>query len=111
MKHLSAIFIVCAALGLPIQEAQASTCSSEIARLEAALGGPANRNNAALTAPESLGAKLHHQPTPASVDRARQAAQSRVGQLLAQAEDLDASGQAGKCLEVVRAVKDITQTP
>jgi hypothetical protein len=111
MKHFSAIFVVCAALGLPIQAAHASTCITEIARLEAALGGPANRSDGAVTAPESLAAKLHRQPTPASVNEAKQAAQSRVGQLLAQAEDLDASGRTAKCLEVVREVKDIAEMP
>ena len=47
----------------------------------------------------------------AAFGRSIQAAQSRIGQLLAKAEELDAGGRTAKCLEVVREMKEITQMP
>lgn len=107
MKHLSVALIVCAGLGLHPQNAHASPCADQIAQLETALQEAAARHEAPLTAPESLDAKLHHQPTPASVSQARAAARSRVDGLLAQAMDLDAKGDSAGCMRIVGDAKSI----
>jgi hypothetical protein len=90
--------------------ASAGPCTGEIARaqarfdlrVEAAAGGGASL-------PESVGARLHRQPTPDSVARAEQMAgegadNERVSALLAQARKADEVGDRSACEQ---ALKDI----
>lgn len=89
------------ALAATITVAHAEPCANEIDRLVTAearlntqmLGGP--------TAPQSIGAQLGHQPTPSSVESARQEAQSRFSSTLARARELAAEGKSAECMEAV----------
>jgi|SRR5882757_5562165 len=64
--------IICAALCLYTTVAQAGPCSEDIAQFEAAMRRSAGNPNAGLTAPQSVGAELGHQPTPGSLKRTQE---------------------------------------
>jgi len=53
------------------------------------------------TAPQSVGAQLGHQPTPASVRQAEQQAQSSFEATLARARALDGEGRHAECMQIV----------
>ena len=105
MKRISTLSIICLGLGLHAGTAEAGPCTSQIEQLEISLRQAGGLVAAAPSGPESIGAKLHHQPTPDSVARARQAAQSRVDDILAQAKQLDAKGEADECRRAVANAK------
>jgi hypothetical protein len=81
--------------------ANAQSCRDEIARLESLL-----RNNPAvgLSAPESVGATLHHQPTVGSVSAATREAEGRLERALAGARRLAARGRNSECLALLKTV-------
>jgi hypothetical protein len=72
----SATLLVAVALGLGVAPAHAGPCSSKIAQFEQAVRQTAGNPNAGPMAPQSIGAQLDRQPTPASVRRAEQQAQA-----------------------------------
>lgn len=87
------------ALGMP--RAHASACSEQINQVETALreaGGPP----AGLTANQSIGAQLSHQPNPATIARAREEAQAQADAVLMRAKELDASGQHAECMQAIK---------
>jgi hypothetical protein len=107
MKPLAVAVVLCAGLALNAESAHAGACADQIAKLESTLQRSEVHGDARLTAPQSIDAKLHHQPTPASVEQARQAAQSSTYKLLAQARDLDAKGEQSACLRIVADVRSL----
>lgn len=106
MKHVSAALIVFAGLGLYAHDAHASVCAQRLAELETTLGQSAV-GGGAVTGTESLNAKLHHQPTPASVNQAKKAAQTKVSELLEQARDFDAKGESSACMRILKDVRSL----
>ena len=81
--------------------ANAQSCRDEIARLESLLRyNPA----AGLSAPESVGATLHHQPTVGSVSAATREAQGRLERALASARRLASRGRNSECLSMLKTV-------
>jgi len=97
--------IVVAALGLSIAAAQAGPCTSKIAQFEKAVRQSAGNPNAGPMAPQSIGAQLDRQPTPASVERAERQAQSTFAATLARAKRLDAQGNRAGCTRALAAAK------
>ena len=87
--------------------AQAGPCSTQIAQLEkqisAPLGGEALANGP--SAPQSLGAQLHHQPTPGAVENAESRADADAAAAFERARRADAAGDA----EVRRKALDETR--
>ena len=63
--------LVGAVLALTAANAWAGPCTSDIADFEAAIARSKGDPLAGLTAPQSVGAQLSHEPTPASVKRAQ----------------------------------------
>lgn len=106
MKCLS-VLILCAGLDLSAQGAHASPCANQIAQLETALKQSAAHRSIAVTGRQSMDAQLHHQPTPASVSRAREVAESDAADRLAKAKDLDSKGESAACLRIVGEVRSI----
>jgi hypothetical protein len=64
--------LVCAVLALAATNALAGPCTSDIAEFEAAIARSQGNPLAGLTAPQSVGAQLGHEPTPASVKQAQE---------------------------------------
>jgi hypothetical protein len=92
-------------LGLGVATAHAGPCSSKIAQFEQAVRQSAGNPNAGPMAPQSIGAQLDVQPTPASVRRAEQKAQAAFAATLARAKRLDAQGHRAGCTRALAAAK------
>jgi hypothetical protein len=88
--------------------AYASQCGDEITRWETA-----QRDlNIGLHAQQSVGAQLHHQPTPGSVANATdRAEQVRTDTALRAARRLDAQGKDAECLETLGKAGMVHQDP
>jgi hypothetical protein len=89
----------------------AGPCTSQIAQLEQQIhreqatsppGGPGDPS-----APQSVGAQLHHQPTPGSVERAEHQAIADGDAALERARKADAMGDASACAKALAIAKDI----
>jgi hypothetical protein len=81
--------------------AQISQVEQQIRRLqEASPGGAAEP-----TGPQSVGAQLHHQPTPQSVERAESKAKADSAAALDRARKADAAGNASACAKALGEAK------
>jgi hypothetical protein len=89
--------------------AHAGPCTTQISRLEAQIrkaqvtsppGGAGEPS-----APQSVGAQLHHQPTPGSVQRAEHQANADGEAALARARKADAAGDAAACARALAEAK------
>jgi hypothetical protein len=69
--------------------AQAGPCTADIARLEQELLASRGTPDAGPSAPQSLAADQEHQPTPATVARAKMQAQAKFDAVIARAKKLD----------------------
>ena len=101
----SVTLLVSAALGLSVAAAHAGPCSSKIAQFEQVVRQSAGNPNAGPMAPQSIGAQLDRQPTPASMRRAEQQAQATFAATLARAKRLDAQGNRAGCTRALAAAK------
>ena len=96
-----------AALGLGISSAHAGPCSAKIAQFELAVRQSAGGPNAGPFGPQSIGAQIDRQPTPASIKRARERAQAQFATTLARAKRLDAQGNRVGCTRALATAKDM----
>ncbi len=97
--------LVGAVLGLTAANALAGPCTSDIAEFEAAIRASQGNPLAGLTAPQSVGAQLEHQPTPASVKAAQQRLQKTFAATMARAKRYDAQGNRPGCTRELTAAK------
>jgi hypothetical protein len=91
------------ALGVPC--AQAGPCAARIAQFEVAVRQSANAPGAGPMAPQTIGAQLDRQPTPASLEKAKQRAQATFTATLARAKRLDARGDRAGCTRALARAK------
>ena len=101
MPPLSLIMIGFAIFGLDMAAAHTDTCSEEIARVEALADQSLGNPIAKPTTTQSIDAQLHHQPTPRSVRRADENAQSMLAAVLVRAKALNADGKTDECIQSV----------
>jgi len=111
MKLFGPLLLSSALLAGIASSANARPCAGEIARAQAAFDRCVETAaGAGASQPESVAAKLHHQPTPTSVAQAERMAgegadSGRVLALLGEARKADATGDRGACqLALERAV-------
>jgi hypothetical protein len=97
--------IICAVLCLSTSVAQAGPCSKDIAEFETAIRQSVGNPYAGLTAPQSVGAQLDRQPTPASLKQAQQRLQSKFSATMARAKRLDAKGDSAGCSSALSEAK------
>jgi hypothetical protein len=97
--------VLCTTFSVSIDAAQAGFCTKQIDQFEAAIRLSPVGPNAGPFAPETIGAKLGHQPNPASVEAAETRAQSRFSSLLVKAEALDARGNHAACMRALADAK------
>src|SRR5436189_2199297 len=94
--RVTAGLVACASNVLAYGFAQAGPCTADIAQFEIAIrqsGG----NPVGLTARQSVGAQLGHQPTPGSVRQAEDRLQSKFSAKMARAKQLDEQGNRSGC--------------
>src|SRR6516165_10732715 len=104
-RRFIAASVVGVALALGVASAQAGPCSEKIAQFEQAVRQSAGNPNAGPMARQSIGAQIDRQPTPASVKRAQERAQSTFAATLARAKRLDAQGNRAGCTRALAAAK------
>ena len=105
MNPSTMTLVVCIALGLGVTSAYAGPCGDEIAQLEKALRQSESNPATGPTAPQSIGAQLHRQPTPDSVMRAEVDSRPDLDAILSRAKALDAEGKTAECMELVGTAK------
>jgi hypothetical protein len=110
MPPVSLIMIAWAIIGLDRASAHTDICGDEIAQLEALLDRSMRKPVARPMLPQSIDSQLHRQPTPESVRRAEEHAQSRFAAALARAKILNADGKATECIQSVREAKRLLST-
>ena len=76
-------------------------CRAAIERVETALNEALAHGRAVATAPESVGAMLHHQPTRASVAKAQSESFKRVQDSLTTARGLRSEGKRSECVSML----------
>jgi hypothetical protein len=90
-------------------EAHAGPCATQISQVEqqirtlAAASPPGGAGDP--SAPQSVGAQLHHQPTPGSVQSAEQAANADGEAALARARKADDEGNVSACAKALTEAK------
>jgi hypothetical protein len=105
MRLLPLTTIASAILGLSIASGHAGPCSDAIAQVKVAASQSTGNPAAGPTAQQSIGAQLGRQPTPESVQRAEEGAQTKFAAVLARAQALDAEGKATECMQAVTEAK------
>jgi hypothetical protein len=96
--------MVAVALDLHPVFAHAGPCTEQIARLER-LAQQSPSPILGPTAPQSLDALLHRQPTPKSIESATERANAQFDATLARAKALDAAGNRTDCMDAVNELK------
>ena len=105
MSPSATALVVPIALALALTSARASPCSDEIASLETAINASESTPALVPTEPQSLGAQLHHQPTPQSVQRAEAAPSTELNDIVKRAKVLDGEGKTKECMDLVATGK------
>jgi hypothetical protein len=94
-----------AVLALAASHAWAGPCTSDIAEFEAAIARSQGNPLAGLTAPQSIGADLNHQPTQTSVKAAQARLKKTFAATMARAKRYDAQGNQAGCTRELTAAK------
>jgi hypothetical protein len=90
-----------------ISAAVAGPCSAQIEQIEKALSQAGGTSNIGPTGQQTPAAQRHVQPTPQSVEEAKQSARARLDAALARAQSLDAQGDASGCAKEVELLKQL----
>jgi hypothetical protein len=105
IRCYAAALLCAAALILSVASGHAGPCTESIAQLEYALRQSANNPYGGPMAPQTVGAQLGRQPTPASIKRAEQRAKAAFAAALARAKRLDGRGNRAGCERALARAK------
>lgn len=104
---LALVAATAATLVFAITVSHAGPCTTQIAALQKqiqhAQPGPATGPSAT----QSVGAQLHHQPTPSSVGQAKTTANADASAALDRARQADAEGNADVCQQALRQARHL----
>jgi len=98
--------LICTASAISLGGASAAhsgPCTAQIAQLERQISLSASNP----TATQSVGAQLHHQPTPGTVHHAETVANADADAALERARQADAAGNADACNEALRVARHL----
>jgi hypothetical protein len=101
------IFASCVALIAGAGAAHSGPCTAQIAQLEQQVRDSAPGPETGPTAPQSVGAQLHHQPTPQTVQHAERVANADADAALARAQKADANNDATGCKKALEEAKQL----
>jgi uncharacterized iron-regulated membrane protein len=82
-------------------------CADQIAQLERQVAATAPGPQTGPSAPQSVGAQLHRQPTPGSVQSAEGVATRDADDALASAKQADAAGNGADCNAALEKARDL----
>jgi hypothetical protein len=80
-------------------------CTARIAGLERRINVIAPGPDSGPTAPQTVGAQLHHQPTPGAVEHAKHVANKDADAALENARKADAAGNAAACAKALNEAR------
>jgi hypothetical protein len=98
-------FLIFAFLVTGALNAQAGPCTARIAEIERFVQSSAPGPDSGPSAPQSVGAQLHHQPTPGTVEGAEHRARADGLEALDRARKADAAGDAVACAKAIEEAK------
>jgi hypothetical protein len=99
-------FLAIAILFAGAVNAAAGPCTAQIAQVERSIrNAAAPTPDSGASAPQSVGAQLHHQPTPGSVEGAENRARADGLAALDRARKADAAGDAAACAKAIEDAK------
>ncbi len=105
MRGSSVPFLMIAILVAGAVNAQAGPCTARIVQIERYVQNSAPGPDTGPSAPQSVGAQLHHQPTPGSVEGAENRARADGLAALDRARKADAAGDAAACAKAIEEAK------
>jgi hypothetical protein len=111
MRQFRPSILMIAALLASTWSARAGPCTSQIAATEqqinqaAAVSPPGGEGTP--SADQTIGAQLHHQPTPGAVENAEHKANALAEAALEQARQADARGDADACIDALREARHL----
>ena len=88
---------LCSLIVVTAPEAYAGPCTTQISKLEQQIKLSASNPEVGPSGPQTVGAQLHHQPTPSTVERAETKANADADAALDRARKADAAGNASGC--------------
>lgn len=111
--HKSAGMLICATSAALLGSADAAysgPCTAQIQQLEAEVSAPPGPESGP-TAPQALGAQLHRQPTPSTVEHAEHVANKDADAALQRAKTADAAGDAAACNAALNEARNLYALP
>jgi uncharacterized iron-regulated membrane protein len=87
--------------------AHSGPCTAQIAQFEQQISALPPGPKTGPTAPQTLGAQLHYQPTPGDVTHAEHVANKEGEAAIARAKAADAAGDAAGCNAALARAKDL----
>jgi hypothetical protein len=105
MNRFAPWIVICAALVGGTNMAHAGPCTAQIAAVEGQVKETLPGPESGPTGPQTLGAQLHHQPTPGDVTHAEHVANKDADAALDRARTADAAGNAAGCQAAVNEAK------
>jgi hypothetical protein len=106
-QRTTAILFIAAAACFGPAPAHAGPCTRNIAKFEEAVRQSRANPDAGPYARQSIGAQLHHEPTPASIERAQARARATFDATLARAKRRDARGDRAGCMRALTKAEDM----
>jgi len=103
-RCLIALALIGAAAFAAPAAAQSATCREEIAELDGIIGQAATKPVDEPAATETEAARMHRQPTAASVAGAEAQSREQAQATLAQARILDKQGKEAECRETLKPI-------
>jgi hypothetical protein len=88
---------LCSLIVVAAPSAYAGPCTTQIGNLERQIKLSAPNPIVGPSGPQTVGAQLHHQPTPGTVERAETKANADADAALDRARKADAAGDASGC--------------
>jgi hypothetical protein len=85
--------------------AHSGPCTSQIEQLERQIGPASSSAKSGPTAPQSIAAQLHHQPTPETVRNAERKANADAAAALQSARQADTDGNPAACAKALDEAK------
>jgi hypothetical protein len=85
--------------------ARSGPCTVQIEKIEHQIGSDVAGPTFGLTAPQSVDAQLHHQPTPSSVENAKHVANTDGDVAINRALRADAAGDRARCSQDLGAAR------
>jgi hypothetical protein len=87
--------------------ARGGPCTEDITLLERQIAAAVPGPESGPTGTQTVGAQLHHQPTPGSVERAEHVANKDADEALARAKQADNAGNAADCNAALKQAREL----